>query len=208
MFMSYMHCSVIRNVTHEYWALVGVRALLSLVAPGGHFFVARFATGGGRVVTVTTLLFAVNICRRGSGVLILWRFRHWRHRRFSLWKSPVRMAARVWHFGWRRLCLGEQRLSFWWDYTYWYLNRHPIILWSRCFIVNSTCISFQKCLLWILHWRLRVSVDVTVSASLVAPWAVFHDNPRGHQRLRGRYKPVTLTTWLFSEYISSMPLSR
>ena len=29
-----------------------------------------------------------------------------------------------------------------------------------------------------------------------------------HQRLRGRYNPVTMTMWLFSKYTSSMSLSR
>ena len=38
--------------------------------------------------------------------------------------------------------------------------------------------------------------------------AVFPDKPREHQRLRGRYNPDTMTTWLFSEYTSSMWLSR
>ena len=53
-----------------------------------------------------------------------------------------------------------------------------------------------------------LEVDVTVLASLVALWAVFPDNLRGHQQLRGRYNPVTMTTWLFSEYTTSMSLSR
>ena len=65
MFMAYMHCSIIRNVSHGYWALVGVTALSSLVATGAGFLVARDAIGG---VTLKTLLLTVNIiqtCRRG-----------------------------------------------------------------------------------------------------------------------------------------------
>ena len=55
---------------------------------------------------------------------------------------------------------------------------------------------------------LLFEVDVTVLALLVALLAVFPDNPRGHQRLRGRYNPVTMTTWLLTKYTSSMSLSR
>ena len=150
MFMSYMHCSIIRIVTHEYWALLGVTAFSSLVAPGLGFLVARGDTGGGRVVTVTTLLFTVNIfqaCRRGGAVLIFVAFSSLAAPEVLTMKISDGAGGASMALGWRRLRLSEQRLSFWWYYTYWYLNGHPIILWSRYFIVNSICISFQMYLL-------------------------------------------------------------
>ena len=67
--------------------------------------------------------------------------------------------------------------------------------------VSLICITLTfACLLF--------EVDVTVLASLVALCAVFPDNPRGHQRQRGRYNPVIMTMWLFSEYTSRMSLRR
>ena len=152
MFMSYMHCSIIRNVIHDQWALVGVAALSSLVALGAGFFVVCGATGGGRVVTVTTLLFTVNIiqtCRRGGGVLIFVAFSSLVAPEVFTMKISSSAGGASMALGRRRLRLGEQRLSFWWHYTYWYLNRgrHSMILWNCYVIINSICISFQMCLL-------------------------------------------------------------
>ena len=151
MLMSYMHCSIIRNVTHEYRALADVTALSSLVVPGAGFLVARSATEGGRVVTVKTLLFVVKMFQAvagagrshfcgvfvtgGTGGFHYENLRCGRRREYGI--EMTASASR------------EQRLSFWWNYTYWYQNRHPIVLWSRYFMVDSICISFLMCLLWI-----------------------------------------------------------
>ena len=144
--MSYMHCSIIRNVTYVYWALVSVTTLSSLVGPGAGFEVARGATGGCKVVMVTTLLFTVisfkHVAEAGE-FSFLWLFRQWQHWRFSLWKSPARPAARVCHWD-DGVCVSANNVwDFTWDYTYRYLNRHPITAWSRSLLFLPYVFNFK-----------------------------------------------------------------
>ena len=118
---------------------------------GAVFLAACGATGGGTVVTVTMLLFTVNIfqaCRRGGGVLIFVAFSSLvAPEVFTMKISGVAGRAGM-ALRWRRLRLGEQRLSFWWDYTYCYLNRYQLysevaILLLIPYVFHFKCVSYK-----------------------------------------------------------------
>ena len=99
MFMSYLHCFIIRNVTLAYWTPVcQCDGFVFACGTGAGFEAARGATGGCWVVTMTTLITneynssmssTHKRCRFG-GVFVTGGTGG-----FLLWKSPVRPAARV-----------------------------------------------------------------------------------------------------------------
>ena len=179
MFMSYMHCSIIRNVTNEYWALVG-GVCVCVCVQGRHC----------DNVTVYSEYISSMSPRRGRS--------HF---------CGVFATGRTGGFHYENLRCGRQR-EYGIGMTVSASRRTTSELLMRLHILvpKQTNVSLINITLTIAC--LLFEVDVTVLASLVALWAVFADNPRGHQRLRGRYNSVTMTTWLFSKYTSSMSLCK
>ena len=191
-----------------YWALVGVTALSSIVAPGTGFEATYSATGGCGVVTVTTLLYSEynssmspnrRRCHFG-GIFIPGGTGGIHHENIPCgrrYEYGVGMTASA---SWWK------PLSFWSNHKYWYLNSYPIILWSCFFIVNPKAIPFQIWLLWILYWLLCFACLSRCDRFGVACGTMggLPDNLWWHQRLRGRYYDVTV----LSVYKSSMSLRR
>ena len=125
---------------HRSHALVGVTAFSSIVAPGGWFF------GHCDNVTVYTEYIASMSPRRG--VLFLWRFRHWPHRRFSLWKYPGRPVARVWHWN-DGVCVSANDVWAFDEITHtdtWTntpLYYEVAILWLIPYVFHFKCVSYK-----------------------------------------------------------------
>ena len=167
MFMSYLHCSIIRNVTLVYWTPVcQCDGFVFACGTGAGFEAARVAraTGGCWVVydSVNNQWIQFKHVIDAQALSVWWCFRHWRYRRFSIMKISSAASGASFASRWLQLRPGEQLLSLRWDYTYWQLNSYPILLWYRW--------EFFVC---IFHWYFTMSNIFIINITLSSEFSIY-----------------------------------
>ena len=172
MFMSDLHCFIIRNVTLVYWTPV-CRCDGFVVACGTGGWLRGSSRCHRRLLgrhydNLNNQWIQFKHVIDVQALSVWWGFRHWRHWRFPIMKISSAASGASFASRWLQLCPGEQLLSLRWDYIYWQLNSYPTLLWYRWVCLFFVCI---------FHWYftsvfMSVYVGVTYLSSLVALWAV------------------------------------
>ena len=150
MFMSDLHCLIIRNVTIVYWTPV-CRCDGFVVACGTGGWLRGSSRCHRRLLgrhydNVDNQWIQFKHVIDAQALSVWWGFRHWRHWMFSIMKISSATSGASFASRWLQLCPGEQLLSLRWDYIYWQLNSYPTLLWYRW--VFFVCI---------FHWYFTMS---------------------------------------------------